>query len=1273
MRRQLLIVCCTLAAIVGCAHVLRADDPPSPPSDAKSILRRWAILAAPEVRDAGVSDLLTAELSSRDFELVEREQLEAIAKEIELAKLLGSDGSASRLKVGQLLKADVLVLLSLVEHEKKKFLKLIVSDCVYGSRLRLDHFPMEANRLDRLAGELADAVTDTRKKFARGVERIVAVSPFLSKNLTHEFDHLQFGFAALLGQGLSERPGVAVLEIEEARAIGEELTRATAELDRRSVPLFVEGEFEVLTPATETGKDNLPRAVRLSFKVLDGHKEREAIQYTAQSLAATTLWLTETLPGRVLRHTEAETKAPLLTRSQQREHLQRRADSFSQVANFAPATALREAALLLDQDDWQQRLQLIGDYCRWQQLRENEITDPSLHKVRSDPQIKASWQKELWSRAAMISRHIEDVLSRGLCNPVEAWTVLSTALRSWESVVNYPCVVDAARGEYREFFWRNLRSVSKSDSRIRSGGTHPVIARAFGLSNDREGRTVSEQDNEWSLSALWAIMQRLPKHFDGSPPRFDDKLTIAGLDQLFSELLPEGRLIPGLLPALMGRAQAHLPHLVASRRVPERELLGVWDRLQSHEKPLLEFYSRFGRLGLKATGVSSASTTADDLAETKKLEEFLQAWQKAHPGEQLEVLSANRAVALLRTELQQAISSGGRKKGHTSTDNPIHGADPFPKLAFEPLPNVTANWTSLTKCRDDLDVMWSADSVAVMRRPGEAKVICRSDLSDTSPFNHHRDTIYSVACDGEFVWVASAGSGLRIVTLDGEQVGQLRGSSESDPVPTDGRALPPFEQMGIVLRGLSAVTARMPMQLHALNPGRCFVTGRFGKDRRRWFGIVSRDADPDGKVGNGTSSWKFTLWHQATKQPPNEISGTDDDTQLSFDPVFILDHTSPADARQRWLLLGRRTAPNQSSRPLAFDVATGKASMFPQALCRTSESGSVQRVGDQFVGMVSSEIFRSPIDEKTEAKPETVYKLKAVIRPPAPPVLGMRGQLLLSEHWLDNPGKLWHRVDTRNWQVERLTAEPVSRRFDFESYGVSAHYGLVAWNYGDMLHRVHVGEEATSKRDLSWIYPFVPESDRDRHARAVAAIRQLGGSVDSVRSTVLSNQSLVFHKGWRTVVYLSESWQGGDEGLQLLTDLHNLRELYLVRAAVTDEGLKRVGQLDDLEILHLEETKSTDAGLIELKPLTKLQRLRLESTSSGTEFGDDGLSAFKGHPALQSLTVSGQRFTNAYVPRILEMPKLRELRFLDTSVTSEGISEAKKKRAGLIVLSEHRS
>ncbi len=180
-------------------------------------LKRWAILAAPAVRELGVSDLLMAQLETAKVELVEREQLDAVTREIELTTLFGAEGAAQRLDVGQRLKADALILMSLTEHDGKKLVRVIVCECLYGLRLKWEQFELDKARLDQVVSDIAGEVEKTRVKFARGVQRIVAVSPFLSKSLTHEFDHLQFGFAGLLGQAISEQPGTAVLEIEVVR------------------------------------------------------------------------------------------------------------------------------------------------------------------------------------------------------------------------------------------------------------------------------------------------------------------------------------------------------------------------------------------------------------------------------------------------------------------------------------------------------------------------------------------------------------------------------------------------------------------------------------------------------------------------------------------------------------------------------------------------------------------------------------------------------------------------------------------------------------------------------------------------------------------------------------------------------------------------------------------------------------------------------------------------------------------------------------------------
>ncbi len=225
-----------LLLAVWCGAANGADKP--------TAFRRWAILASPAARDAGVPDLLLAELARSKLELVERDQWDAIAREIELTKLLSADGAASRLDVGQRLKADALVLLSLAEQEGEKSVKFVICECRYGSRLKMEQLEL-GDRLDRVVADIAANVERTRTKFAGGVDQISAVSPILSKSLTHEFDHLQFGLAGLLGQALSEQPGTAVLEIEEARAIGIELERTGGNIKDRVVPTLIEAELVV--------------------------------------------------------------------------------------------------------------------------------------------------------------------------------------------------------------------------------------------------------------------------------------------------------------------------------------------------------------------------------------------------------------------------------------------------------------------------------------------------------------------------------------------------------------------------------------------------------------------------------------------------------------------------------------------------------------------------------------------------------------------------------------------------------------------------------------------------------------------------------------------------------------------------------------------------------------------------------------------------------------------------------------------------------------------
>ena len=107
-----------------------------------------------------------------------------------------------------------------------------------------------------------------------------------------------------------------------------------------------------------------------------------------------------------------------------------------------------------------------------------------------------------------------------------------------------------------------------------------------------------------------------------------------------------------------------------------------------------------------------------------------------------------------------------------------------------------------------------------------------------------------------------------------------------------------------------------------------------------------------------------------------------------------------------------------------------------------------------------------------------------------------------------------------------------------------------------------------------------------------------------------------------------------------------------------------------MHFLHLEETPATDAGLRELAELTSLQKLRLEGALGGQDFTDAGLAAIPARAELLDVTLYGSGFTNNSLPLLLEMPKLRSLRLLDTGVTSEALTEFKKKRPTLQISSQ---
>jgi hypothetical protein len=348
---------CILIAAVSVVRIAAAASGTVP-------ARRLAILSCEEIQESGLSDLLTVRLQELpNVGLVERNLLKEVMDEVALTMMLGADQPENRRKAGALLKADVLVLLSLQKGEDSDNVKVVISDCSSGARLHIGWVPFEKDRLEDTCRELAKAVQDTLDRFREGVRQIIGVSYFVSRNLVHDYDHLQAGYTNLLGNALSLLPGIAVIEIEEARSIRLEEQLAGDMQTYRAVPLFVEGEFRV-----DKSRAKKPAEVHMTVRISNNAGVVRQIERKDLSMDKVAQFITDDVATELLRLSKGPS-LKVLDKQQQLEKLAARASEFARVGAWKHSVGLREAAVLLRPDSAEQRVQLIHEYCLMGQRR----------------------------------------------------------------------------------------------------------------------------------------------------------------------------------------------------------------------------------------------------------------------------------------------------------------------------------------------------------------------------------------------------------------------------------------------------------------------------------------------------------------------------------------------------------------------------------------------------------------------------------------------------------------------------------------------------------------------------------------------------------------------------------------------------------------------------------------------------------------------------------------------------------------------------------------
>lgn len=123
-------------------------------------------------------------------------------------------------------------------------------------------------------------------------------------------------------------------------------------------------------------------------------------------------------------------------------------------------------------------------------------------------------------------------------------------------------------------------------------------------------------------------------------------------------------------------------------------------------------------------------------------------------------------------------------------------------------------------------------------------------------------------------------------------------------------------------------------------------------------------------------------------------------------------------------------------------------------------------------------------------------------------------------------------------------------------------------------------------------------------------------------------------------------------GLGYLRGLQ-LQELSLHKAPVNDAGLASLPEMPSLKTLDLGGTKVTGAGLAHLRHYRSLTSLGL----SRTQIVDDDIRELVDLP-LESLNLYNTPITDAALPYLEKMPKLRNVHLCGTQVTTKAASQS---------------
>jgi hypothetical protein len=343
--RLLLILC----IVLGCEPTLPSSCPrehggpalagivlgcePSPPRRTPSAEPRCAFLAAGQ---STLSALAEAKLLEGEHGTwLERSEIDQILAEHELAASFAPETPQSRIALGRLLKADVLVLM----RSKQEQIDLVVAETTGGLRILARSIP-ESPDPEADADKLVGLVNKAMAKYGETIDEVYAVPPFLSRDFGYDNDHLMSAYAELTERLLLTQPGVLVVETAEAEAIAREYALAAPD-DRpqRRLPIYLWGEYR------HEGRGD-SRRIKIRLETKRGDTVLDSTSHTMRP---------DQVPGYLLRAAvdllgQRGTAAVDFDAQTEARELTRRCGEFLKLRDWQQALTLAELSTLLVPD-----------------------------------------------------------------------------------------------------------------------------------------------------------------------------------------------------------------------------------------------------------------------------------------------------------------------------------------------------------------------------------------------------------------------------------------------------------------------------------------------------------------------------------------------------------------------------------------------------------------------------------------------------------------------------------------------------------------------------------------------------------------------------------------------------------------------------------------------------------------------------------------------------------------------------------------------------------